>query len=772
MIEGAEYEIIFRRRGGNIATAITETPPELVRFELIEELHHSPVLRAELEAGQPEFPYFELAGMELVFAIQRADDTHRFILFVESVRYRGTFSGSTHFSIVAGGALSQLAAHRRSQVCMHERSTNVAARLLKPFCDRFDATVDFAGLSALPEPRDYLTQYRETDAEFVLRLLREDGICVRERVLDDKLQLLFTDTNAALSAAGDDGDREIPVTHAGLDASDVESMVSFELTHRQGVDVYEQRYWSWAPDPEPLDGERRIEGNPWLSGATSEHAAVRVSENDGAPTIDPEQRTRIAHDARLVEVETATAVGNVIGLEPGTAFELVDHPHGELNREWLAIRVVHRGSASVDGQGVSSDTGYVNRAVCVPVGVRFRPGWGRGKPRIYGLQTAVVTGPAGEEVHTDRFGRVRVRMLWDRGNSADEESSCWIRVAQSWAGPGFGTMFIPRIGMEVVVSFLDGDPDRPLITGCVYNGANTTPYPLPDEKTKSTLKTASSPAAEGFNELTFEDAAGNEEVFLHAQRNLREVVKAAHTQSVGATQAVSVGADQTTSVEGNRSVQVAGTESITVAGSSDAPTAAARSVTVQTGAHNIVVADGAMLVDASESITLKCGQSMVMVTPSGIALQAADGAAIELSTLLSMQAKTAASTMTLGADGLAGITAKVATIEGDESIALTRGGSNGVWLDGNARVCADGGAELELDENGALRGAKVDVTANGAGVILDRGRATMSGGQAVQVAVNEQNGVSISSADIKVQGAAAELGGQTVTVAGKLVQIN
>src|SRR5690606_33717122 len=137
------------------------------------------------------------------------------------------------------------------------------------------------------------------------------------------------------------------------------------------------------------------------------------------------------------------------------------------------------------------------------------------------------------EVHTDEHGRIKVLFHWDRLSPFDDTASCWIRVAQRWAGPGWGSVMIPRIGMEVIDEFVDGDPDRPVVTGCVYNGDNRPPYPLPDEKTKSTLKTDSSPGGGGFNELRFEDAKGNEEIFLHAQRDLNQTIRNCMSTSVG-----------------------------------------------------------------------------------------------------------------------------------------------------------------------------------------------------------------------------------------------
>ena len=149
----------------------------------------------------------------------------------------------------------------------------------------------------------------------------------------------------------------------------------------------------------------------------------------------------------------------------------------------------------------------------------FRPPRKTPKPIIQGIQTAFVVGPAGEEIFTDKYGRVKVQFHWDREGQVDAKSSCWVRVAQIWAGNKWGTMFIPRIGMEVIVHFLEGDPDQPIITGCVYNPQAMPPYTLPDEKTKSTIKSNSSKGGGGFNEFRFEDKKGSEQIFIHAEKN-------------------------------------------------------------------------------------------------------------------------------------------------------------------------------------------------------------------------------------------------------------
>jgi type VI secretion system secreted protein VgrG len=229
------------------------------------------------------------------------------------------------------------------------------------------------------------------------------------------------------------------------------------------------------------------------------------------------------------------------------------------------------------------------------------------RPIIPGPQTARVVGESGQEITTDKYGRVKLKFFWDRSAVNNQESSCWIRVSQSWAGNQWGGMQIPRIGQEVIVEFLDGNPDRPLITGQVYNGNNGVPYPLPDNKTRSTLKSRSSQGGGGFNELRFEDKKDSEEVFFQAQKDYNKVVL--HNETVTITQ------DTTTTVkQGNRAVTVSqGNDTTTVSTGN-------HKLTVSTGNHDIEVSAGTSTIQAAQSITLQVGASSIKIEPAQITL--------------------------------------------------------------------------------------------------------------------------------------------------------
>ncbi|MCY1035356.1 type VI secretion system tip protein TssI/VgrG, partial [Corallococcus sp. BB11-1] len=224
---------------------------------------------------------------------------------------------------------------------------------------------------------------------------------------------------------------------------------------------------------------------------------------------------------------------------------------------YVVVKVVHHGGQPETHGGREALGGlYRNQFQLMPASVPFRPRRLTPRHRITGLQTAQVVGPAGEEIHTDAHGRIKVQFHWDREGQRDDKASCWVRTSQALGGPAWGALVLPRIGQEVVVRFLEGDPDRPLVAGSVYNGANATPYALPDEKTKSTHKSASSKGSDGFNELRFEDAKGQEEVFHHAQKDQDLVTENDKDQEVRAFEDLLVKKDRARTVEGHQRLDV------------------------------------------------------------------------------------------------------------------------------------------------------------------------------------------------------------------------
>jgi type VI secretion system secreted protein VgrG len=280
---------------------------------------------------------------------------------------------------------------------------------------------------------------------------------------------------------------------------------------------------------------------------------------------------------------------NVHCLIPGYRFTVTRHPNAD--GTYVAGSVTH---SAVEGDFHSGDrtveSHYSNTFTCFPVALRYHPARTSVKARVWGCQTAVVVGPAGEEIYTDDKGRIKVQFHWDREGHNDAASSCWIRVASCWAGQGWGAVHIPRIGHEVVVDFLEGDPDCPIVVGSVYNAVKVPPYTLPDNKTQSGIRSRSSKGGgtPNYNEMRFEDKKGSEEILIHAEKNLRTEVEVDEIREVGNDRGVTVGNNETKKVGAKQDITIGSSKTevvtsdktLTVGGSETRTVATSRSVTI------------------------------------------------------------------------------------------------------------------------------------------------------------------------------------------------
>jgi type VI secretion system secreted protein VgrG len=313
------------------------------------------------------------------------------------------------------------------------------------------------------------------------------------------------------------------------------------------------------------------------------------------------------------------AVSDARGLLVGGLFTLADHPREDQNGDYLITGAHYE----ISGGAYASNGGALE-VVCHFIGIGkaypYRPAQSMLRPVVYGPQTAMVVGPSGEEIWTDQYGRVKVQFHWDRLGKENEKSSCWLRVAQGWAGKGWGAMTIPRIGMEVVVSFLEGDPDRPLVTGCVYNSDSMPPYTLPGEQTKSVFKTNSSQGGGGFNELRFEDKKGSEEVFVHAERDFNRVVKNNDTLKIGFE--VAAKGDQDIAIKNDRMLDVGNDHKVKIG--NDETVAIGKDQTVDIKSNQKVKAGQTIVIEANTSIELKVGGSSIKIEPAKITIKSAE----------------------------------------------------------------------------------------------------------------------------------------------------
>jgi type VI secretion system secreted protein VgrG len=314
----------------------------------------------------------------------------------------------------------------------------------------------------------------------------------------------------------------------------------------------------------------------------------------------------------------ARSRGDAAGLGAGRLFTLNNHPRRDFNKRYLVLSAhieISSDAGQTGGEADGSGPQFSVGIEAVDAAAPYRPERVTQKPRIQGTQTARVVGPSGKEIWTDKYGRVKVQFPWDRAATDDGNSSCWVRVAQSWAGKNWGAQFVPRTGQEVIVSFLEGDPDRPIVIGSVFNAEHMPPYELPTNGTRSGVKTNTSPSksADGFNELRFEDSEGHEEIYLHAEKDMQVVVENNQTISVGASKKDK--GDRTTTVQNDDKLTVGNELSVTVKGK-ETRTVTKDRVTTAKENDQLDVSKQYTL-NAGDQITLECGLAKIVMKKDG-----------------------------------------------------------------------------------------------------------------------------------------------------------
>ncbi len=456
---------------------------------------------------------------------------------------------------------------------------------------------------------EYCVQYRETAFNFVSRLMEQEGIFYFFKHENGKHTLMMGDVASVHQPCPD-------VSRVMFDRS-----AMLEMRHDEDV-VY-----GWKQEQEMRAGKYAVCDYNFETPSTRLNTQVDSSINQGGnhrfeiydyPGIyDNRADGDTLAKTRIEEQEAVHAVffgeSDCRTLESGFKFELYGYEHQDQNDNYVLTHIAHHGEEGgfYSGHGSATDSTYKNTFTAIKATVPFRPPRVSPKPLIHGTQTAVVVGPGGEEIYVDKYGRVKVQFHWDRMGKLDESSSCWIRVAEPVAGKGWGGVWHPRIGQEVVVSFLEGDPDRPLITGSVYNAVQMPPYTLPDEMTKSTFKSYSSKGGGGFNEIRFEDKKGSEQVFVNSEKNLDIRVKADRFETLGGESHLIVTKDQYELVKQDKHLHVKGDQNEKVDGT--ASLKAGQNIQIKTGQNYAL--------DAGQEIHLKAGMNLVIESGTSLTLK-------------------------------------------------------------------------------------------------------------------------------------------------------
>ncbi len=418
----------------------------------------------------------------------------------------------TFYDVQLVPPLARLALRQNSRIFQTRSVPDIISMVLQDM-----NVMDFAFALVRQYPqRDYCVQYRESDLAFVQRIAAEEGIFYHFSHQGGKNTVVFTDDTQNLAKLPE------PLLYnvlAGGASNEPHIHRLVRQTYvRPSHTVLQDRTFT---NPAYRFLNEQHSAHAAYQGSNYEHFDYGVFHGDDNNT---ESFTQVRLEALRSDAQTVHAHSNIPKLLAGTKFTLDAHPEVECNRDWTVVSVSHTGTQpqALEEMGGEGITTYYNQLTALQGDRAWRPR-PQAKPHIDGVSVATVVGPEGEEIYCDEHGRVKVYFPWDRYNKNDDKASCWVRVSQAWAGGQFGSVMLPRIGHEVLVSYIEGDIDRPIITGCTYNAVQKPPYALPDHKTRTVLRSETHQGS-GYNELYFEDQAGKEEISVHAQKDLNVLV--------------------------------------------------------------------------------------------------------------------------------------------------------------------------------------------------------------------------------------------------------
>jgi type VI secretion system secreted protein VgrG len=465
---------------------------------------------------------------------------------------------------------------------------------------------------------DYCVQYDESDFDFISRLMEQTGIFYYFTYTASGHTMVLADANSAFSDCANAASLRFspPVS----ESQPLDTVTRFEREKRLALKQATADDYDFQKPSTSLAGRHTASAG---AGDFYEFATGHTSVSAGSA------RARLRVEASQVQAQILRGQSHAYALAAGTRFSLAGHFVSALNGTYVLQRVQHR----------VRDDGYVNSFEAFVASVAYRPPLKTPLPRAYGCETARVVGPSGEEIWTDKFGRIKVQFPWDRQGKGDDQSSTWIRVAQSAAGNGFGALVLPRVGQEVVVSYLQGDPQRPLVTGCVYNGENAPPVGLPGAQTQTVLRTRSSKQGQAGNELRLEDKKDAELFYLHAQKDMTLEVENALSTTLkkgGQTHVLEEGDRSLELKKGKESHTIKGTRTVDVGGDETHTSRAAFHHTVH-GDYELKV-DGQLTITVGGALTIKTRGDGLLQTGTALTLQSGTDLSTQAGTNLSAKA--------------------------------------------------------------------------------------------------------------------------------------
>jgi type VI secretion system secreted protein VgrG len=578
-----------------------------------EELGRPFLYVAMMSSDKAKGELMSLLGSKMTISVTLSNQVTKryFNGIIARVEYAGLRKGAAAYRIELRPWIWLLSHQQDCAIFQNQTAWDIITTIFEKagFDNYEDKRQNSAGSTTL----EYCVQYDESSFDFVTRLMEQFGIYYYYTHSDGAHTLMFCDD---------------PNSHISVGAA-----IPFQAQETE-IRAVQDHIWQWSSELAVVSGAYTYRDYNFttpsadmtvrsLQAGQHQYGTYEVYRYPGL--YDETGAGQKVSDVRIQDITARRQVmfgeSNSRLLYSGCKFTLSNFYETAENIEYIITRAIYSitiGEGMATGGGQMRDT-FRCEFQAIKGDQHFRLDCITPRPMIRGPQTATVTGAAGDEITTDKYGRITVKFPWDRSGTNDNTSSCLIRVAQIWAGQNWGGIFIPRVGQEVVVEFLEGNPDRPIITGCVYNANQMVPYTLPDNKTRSTIKTNSSTGGNGYNELRFEDKAGSEEVYFQAQKDYNKVVL--NNETVTITQ------DTTTTVkQGNRSVTVStGNNSLTVSQGNNSVTVSTGndSLTVSSGNHSITVTSGSSTIKAGQSITLQVGSNSITIDTTGVSITAA-----------------------------------------------------------------------------------------------------------------------------------------------------
>ena len=536
---------------------------DVISFKLTEGLSEPFRLELMLSSFDPNISFSALMDQSVTFTFWQGEQPVRYLNgIVTSFGLGKTGFVRTHYQMVVEPALARAAFQSDSRIFQHQNSEKIIRTLLQK------NRVEKVSFEPLPSDweREYCVQYRETDLAFIERLAAEEGWYYYFDHRADSHELRFGHQSIASPILG-------TLTYNAKPAGDRSFACLWRFDYCRKVTTTSQtlRDYTFLNPNYNLEHQHHSQAS-----ALTDNSASKSAVNSGTVYEKYDYPGRYKKDeqgnpfslyrleSELALSETANAEGDDMRVIPGYGFTLEGHANSAFNQDWLVVRVEHFGkqTGSLDEEAGEEGNRYENTLFLIPHNKPWRSPL-KPRPIIRGTQVAHVTGPEGEEIYCDEWGRVKLQFPWDRLGNFDEHSSCWVRVVQGWAGAQYGNMMIPRIGHEVLVKYLNGDPDQPIVVGRTYHSTTEPPYELPKHKTRMTIKSKTH-KGNGFNELRFEDEMGREEVFIHAEKDLNHIVKHDETTQVGHDRTEQVGRNETIHIGNDRMETVGQDEDLTI----------------------------------------------------------------------------------------------------------------------------------------------------------------------------------------------------------------